>query len=180
MDRHVDRVGDNGAPGEMVDVVDEMNQVVGVVSRREMRASKLRHRAVFIAVIDDQGRLLLHRRSAHKDVWPGWCDVAVGGVVNAGEDFTSAARREVAEEIGLEDIEIEEIDGGKYQSFYDDTVSLIGRCYLLRHGGPFHFQDGEVVESWWSTRAEFKDLQRREPFLPDSVALVVPLLSMWL
>lgn len=164
----------------MVDVVDEANQVIGVVTRREMRAGKLRHRAVFIAIVDDEGRLLLHRRSPHKDVWPGWCDIAVGGVVDAGEEFLAAARRELAEEIGLDEVEIEEIDGGRCHSFDDDTVSLIGRCYLVRHNGPFRFHDGEVVESWWSTRAEFETQRHYESFLPDSVALLEPLLSMWL
>ena len=69
-------------PGaELVDVVDETDSVIDTVPRSVMRAGRLRHRAVFIAVTDGAGRLLVHRRSPHKDVWPGWCDIAVGGVV---------------------------------------------------------------------------------------------------
>lgn len=170
---------DNQMTNEMVAVVDENNTILDVVSRREMRALKLRHRAVFIAVMDDQDRLLLHRRSPHKDVWPNWCDIAVGGVVGAGEDFTTAARREVSEELGILDGALEEIDGGVNQIFDDDTVSLVGRCYLLHHSGPFHFHDGEVVEAWWSTRQAFQEIRQRENFLPDSLALLLPLLTAW-
>lgn len=170
---------ENQMTGEMVAVVDECNTILDVVTRREMRALKLRHQAVFIAVIDDQDRLLLHRRSPHKDVWPNWCDIAVGGVVTAGEDFATAAGREVREELGIVDCGLEEIDGGVIQTFDDDTVSLVGRCYVLHHSGPFHFHDGEVVEAWWSTRQEFEEARQRERFLPDSLALLLSLLTAW-
>ena len=80
---------------EMVDIVDEHDVVISTVSRHEMRQNRLCHRAVFIAVMDGAGRLLVHRRSPHKDVWPGWCDIAVGGVVSAGESYLAAAIREL-------------------------------------------------------------------------------------
>lgn len=165
-------------PGDqLVEIVDEAGVVERVVTRREMRAGRLRHRSVFVAVLDEGNRLLIHRRSPHKDVWPGWCDVAVGGVVALGEDFESAARREVFEEIGLVDVGLEILDGGRLQTYDDDQVSVVGRCFLVHSSGPFRFHDGEVVEAWWSTRREFETSSER--FLPDSVALLVPLLTTW-
>ncbi|MFM7872409.1 MAG: NUDIX domain-containing protein [Actinomycetota bacterium] len=165
-------------PGDqLVEIVDESGVVERVVTRREMRAGRLRHRSVFVAVLDERNRLLIHRRSPHKDVWPGWCDVAVGGVVALGEDFESAARREVFEEIGLVDVGLEILDGGRLQTYDDDQVSVVGRCFLVHSSGPFRFHDGEVVEAWWSTRREFETSSER--FLPDSMALLVPLLTTW-
>ncbi|MEN9507404.1 MAG: hypothetical protein RI958_3330, partial [Actinomycetota bacterium] len=38
------------AGSELVDVVDDDDRVVGTVTRAEMRAGRLMHRAVFIAV----------------------------------------------------------------------------------------------------------------------------------
>ena len=64
------------------------------VSRAEMRAHNLQHRAVSTAVLGSDGRLLVHRRSATKDVWPGMWDLAAGGVVAASETYDDAARRE--------------------------------------------------------------------------------------
>jgi len=170
---------DSAGSGEFVDVVDENDIVQKVVTRQEMRAQRLRHRAVFIAVLDDAGRLLLHRRSPLKDVWPHWCDIAIGGVVSAGEDFMTAAHREVHEEIGVGGVMINELDEGIPQIYDDDVVSLIGRCYYIRYSGSFEFSDGEVVEAWWSTRAEFERRRAQDRFLPDSQALLIPFLTMW-
>ncbi len=61
------------------------------------------HRAVhlWVAGRDDDGPfLLLQRRSAAKDTWPGALDVTVGGHLRAGETVEDALR-EADEEIGL-------------------------------------------------------------------------------
>jgi isopentenyldiphosphate isomerase len=158
---------------EMVAEVDERDVVVRVVSRARMRAERLMHRAVFIAVIDSAGRLLVHRRSDDKDVWPGWWDMAVGGVVAAEEDYADAAVREVREEIGVQSVPME-IGRGM---FIDDSVAVQGRCYVVRHDGPFVFADGEVVEARFVTAAEFASLRGEVPFLPDSLALLLPLIA---
>lgn len=164
---------------EWVDVVDTDDRVVRTVPRSEMRRDRLRHRAVFVAVLDGTGRVLVHRRSESKDVWPGWLDIAVGGVVTSGESYERAARRELAEEIGVSDVEPIEIDGGRIQVYDDADVSLVGRCYVVTSSGPFVFADGEVSDAWWVTRDEFEELRRRERFLPDSLVLLLPLLADW-
>jgi len=165
------------AGDELVDVVDELDHVVDSVPRRVMRTERLRHRAVFIAVVDGMGRLLVHRRSPLKDVWPGWCDIAVGGVVGAGETYLDAAHRELAEEIGVSAATLEEIDLGESRAYDDDQVSLMARCYVVISEGPFTFDDGEVVEAWWVHRDGLDDLLRRERFLPDSLKLLLPLID---
>jgi isopentenyldiphosphate isomerase len=91
-----------GASGERVEVVDEHDHVNEVVLRRRMRAENLRHRAVYILVTDSADRLLIHRRSDAKDVWPGRWDIAAGGVVGVDESYDSAARRELVEELGID------------------------------------------------------------------------------
>ena len=164
---------------EWVDVVDADDRVVRTVPRSEMRRDRLRHRAVFVAVLDGTGRVLVHRRSESKDVWPGWLDIAVGGVVTSGETYEQAVRRELAEEIGVSDIEPIAVDGGRIQVYDDAEVSLVGRCYVVTSSGPFVFADGEVSDAWWVTRDEFEELKREERFLPDSLALLLPLLTDW-
>ena len=164
---------------ERVDVVDVDDRVVRTVSRSEMRRDRLRHRAVFVAVLDGVGNLLVHRRSVGKDVWPGWLDIAVGGVVTSGESYADAVRRELVEEIGVSDVDPIEIDRGRVQVYDDADVSLVGRCFAVTTSGPFVFADGEVSEAWWVSRDEFEELRRRERFLPDSLALLLPLLTDW-
>ena len=172
-----------GRPTEWVDHVDDDDRVIGTVTRAEMRARRLLHRAVFIAVLSGPGvgdtasgrRLLVHRRAAHKDVWPGRWDLAVGGVVSAGEPYDVAAVRELAEEIGVRGVAPVATGAGRY---VDDDVALLGRCYVVTHDGPFTFDDGEVVEARWVSGAELDAMVAdtvATPFVPDSVALVLPL-----
>ena len=94
--------GAGAAASELVDVVDPDGRVLEVVTRAEMRRRRLRHRTVFVAVVDpDERRLLVHRRADWKDTAPGWWDIAFGGVVAAGEGWDDAAVRELEEEAGV-------------------------------------------------------------------------------
>ena len=70
-------------------------------TRAEMRAQSLRHRATYILVFNSSGQLFVHRRTATKDIYPSYYDVAVGGVVGAGESYDDGAQRELAEELGI-------------------------------------------------------------------------------
>src|SRR5213080_4686005 len=75
----------------------ELRRVRGAaatVTRREMRVRRLPHRATYVLVFNRRGELFVHLRSPHKDVFPGHWDVAIGGVLAAGESFDEGARRE--------------------------------------------------------------------------------------
>ena len=157
---------------ELVDIVDDDDIVIATVTRSEMRSRRLQHRSVGIAVISTDGRLLIHRRSLAKDIWPGWWDIAAGGVVAAGETYEAAARRELEEELGIEG-DVEYLGQSRY---VDDNVAEMCRGYRVVHDGPFEFSDGEVSEVRWVTFAELDAMRRTHSFLPDSIALLLPLL----
>ncbi len=159
---------------ELVDVVDDDDRVIATVTRAAMRANRLQHRAVSIAVVSTDRRLLVHRRADDKDLWPGMWDLAAGGVVAAGETYAGAARRELAEELGVSADALERLGEGRFR---DESVALIGRGYLAVHDGPFTFTDGEIAEVRWVTRNELTDLMAAERFVPDNVALLLPLLD---
>ena len=158
------------AGDELVDIVDENDIVIATVTRREIRAGRLRHRAVFIAVQHSDGRLLVHQRSFDKDVRPGAWDIAFGGVVGAGESYDLAAERELAEEIGIVGVSPTPWGGG---AFGDEYYELIGRCYHVVHDGPHVFADGEVIAARWVNRAELAELLRTEEVVHDSIALML-------
>lgn len=158
---------------ELVDVVDDDDVVIDTVSRRRMRSERLLHRAVSIAVFGSDGRLLVHRRADTKDIWPGRWDIAAGGVVSAGEGYDDAARRELEEELGVHVAHLEPLGAARYA---DDDVTFLGRGYRTVHDGPFAFTDGEVAEVRWVTVAELEVLLTTESFVPDNVALLLPLL----
>ena len=165
----------SNSPHEEVEEVDRSGNVIRVISRREMRATAARHRAVFIAVLSSAHELLVHRRALTKDIWPGWWDVAVGGVMAPGETAENAANRELQEELGISNIALVPLGSGAYD---DSDVRLISASYLCRHDGPFTFSDGEVIESAWVPLTEVLDWLRTHQVLPDSRALVLPFLPM--
>jgi isopentenyldiphosphate isomerase len=146
--------------------------VLRVVTRAEMRAGRLRHRCVFL-LVTHEGRLLVHRRAGHKDIWPGCWDVAAGGVVVAGEAWDLAARRELTEELGVEADPVH-VGVGTWEG---EEAKVVGRVYVVEHAGPFHFDDGEVVEARFVDRDELERLLETETFTPDSVALALPFWS---
>ncbi len=87
---------------EVFDVVDETDAVVGRATRSEVHGNpSLIHRVAHVLVCRLDGALFLQLRSPDKDVQPGKWDTSVGGHVDAGESYEEAARREMAEELGI-------------------------------------------------------------------------------
>jgi len=164
-----------GAPteGHDVDVLDDLGNVIRTASRAEVRRDNLRHRTVFIAVLNDNDELLVHRRAEWKDVWPGLWDVAFGGVVDAGEAWEAAAVRELSEEAGVR-LELGYLGEDTYD---DDQVRELARVYLARTAGPFTFDDGEVAEVAWVALTELRAWIAERSVCPDSVGVVLPRLD---
>jgi len=89
---------------ELFPIVDEAGQVIGSATRGECHSgSKLLHPVVHLHVFDSQNRLYLQQRPLWKDIQPGKWDTAVGGHVDLGEEIADALRREVREELGIEE-----------------------------------------------------------------------------
>ena len=153
---------------ELVEVVDADGNVVDVVSRAEMRAGRLRHRAVGVVVRrPGDGAVLVHRRADWKDVWPSYWDIAFGGVCDVGESWLDAARRELEEEVGIT-AELEPIGGGTYT---DDDVDLVAELFAVSADGPFAFADGEVTEVAWIPAEEIERWAAGRNVCPDSLEL---------
>lgn len=161
------------AGDEPVDVVDDEDRVVRTVTRAEMRAGRLRHRCTFIVVRGSDGSVLVHRRSDLKDLWPGHWDLAVGGVVTSGEDWEAAARRELAEEVGITGVDLVQLGRGAYA---DEHVDEVARLWTTTWDGPVTFEDGEVVEAHRVHLDELRARLDRDRFVPDSRHLLLPFL----
>jgi 8-oxo-dGTP pyrophosphatase MutT (NUDIX family) len=164
-----------GSPDELVDEVDEHDHVLRTVTRREMRARRLRHRGVFVAVIDSQHRLVIHQRATNKDIWPGRWDIGAGGVVSAGESYELAAQRELYEELGIS-AHLREIGRGSYNGA---DVMLNGRVFVAQHDGPYVFNDGEVVAIELIPMDDITALLPLRSWCPDSIEMAWPILNAW-
>lgn len=170
--------GGGPAPAdEPVEQLDEEGNVVGLVTRAEMRARRLRHRCTYVVVVDDRDRVIVHRRAPWKDVYPGYWDVAFGGVCGVGADgvgepWVAAARRELAEEAGLTNVALWPLGAVRYEG---DDGSILGQVYVTRSRDPITCPDGEVSEVARVPLAELADWVGAHRVCTDSATVVVPL-----
>src|SRR6185369_7241845 len=129
------------ASSELIDVVDADDRVVKQATRGETRRQNLRHRATYILVFNPKGQLFVHQRTQTKDVYPGYFDVCVGGVVAAGESYEDGARRELAEEIGVTDAPLRRLVSFQ---FTDPTNQVNGTVFSCTYDGPLRLQAEEI------------------------------------
>jgi isopentenyldiphosphate isomerase len=89
---------------ELLDILDETGRPTGeVIAKSEAHRLGLWHRCFhcWICGSDTAGSyLLLQRRAATKDTWPGYLDITAAGHLSAGEE-TIDGLREIEEELGL-------------------------------------------------------------------------------
>ncbi len=135
---------------EYFDIVDDTGKVIGKASRKECHGNPgLIHRTVHVVVYHSDGRILLQKRKQDKDIQPGKWDTAVGGHLDPGENFETAAYRELAEELGVTgDVALKHLFDSRIRN---DIESENVRVYSIINSGPFKFQKEEIEEvKFWN------------------------------
>jgi len=102
---------------ELLDIIDENEKVVEVVTKREAHQRGLLHKTVISEVMDSKGRWLFVKQASDRQD-AGQYVSPVGGHVSSGETEIQALKREANEELGLT---------GDYKFDY------IGRAIFNRH-----------------------------------------------
>lgn len=127
---------------ELFVVVNEDDEIVGYRTRYECHHDKsLIHRATDVAIFNSKGEVLLQKRSQQKDLYPGFYTLSASGHVSKGEEYIDAAHRELAEELGISDIQLELV--GKIMIETDDEREIVA-VFKGVHEGPFTFPEDEV------------------------------------
>ncbi|MFJ9560208.1 NUDIX hydrolase [Streptomyces fuscichromogenes] len=153
-----------GGVDELVERVDGLDRVVGVVGRWEAVREGWLHRVAVTVCRDGRGRILVHRRAERLSRFPGLHEVVVGGAVGVGESYERAAARELAEELGVHVL----------PRF---LFTFVNRSGLSPHWLGVHeavvpdavVPDPEEV-AWhgWLTEPELRSALREWRFTPDS------------
>jgi 8-oxo-dGTP pyrophosphatase MutT (NUDIX family) len=159
------------AEDERVAVYDAAGRVTGAAPRGVVYEQGLWHAATGVLVRSGDGeRVVLHRRTADKLIFPDTWDCWAGGVVGPGEDPGAAAARELEEELGIAGVTLQPLPTA---AFDDGQVRYHAFTYETRWDGPLRPQPSEVAWVGW---VEIDELVARLadpvrwPFAPDGRA----------
>jgi isopentenyl-diphosphate delta-isomerase len=104
-------------PARDIDIVDDADAVVGTMLRADLAHRPHNFRVAHIFVFDSTDRLVLGQLGTERTNDPGLWGSSVAAHLWAGETYEEAARRRLAEELGV-----------------DDRVSSIGKLRFPEHG----------------------------------------------
>ena len=165
---------------EFFDIVDEKGIPTGkIIERTEAHEKGIRHRTAHIWIIreqDGKAQLLLQKRSAEKDSFPGRFDTSSAGHIQAGDEPEESAIRELYEELGIQaskeelqfagcfDIQYEKEFHGKM--FRDEEIAFVYIYQEPVNTAELVLQTEEVEEVQWFDLEEVYEQcgKRREIF----------------
>jgi 8-oxo-dGTP pyrophosphatase MutT (NUDIX family) len=155
-----------GVADEIVVIVDRDNNIVGAVPRREMRAKRLAHRSTYVLVFNSRGDLYVQKRTLTKDVFPGYYDIAAGGVVLAGETYEQGAERELEEEMGIRGVPLNRLF---VFYFENEHTRLWGSAFSCVYDGMVVLQEEEVESGAFGSVGDILRRAETQPFTPDGM-----------
>lgn len=137
------------------------------------------------ARLNEDTPLIVHRRADWKDVYPGYWDLAFGGVCSVGERWLESAERELAEEAGLPTratavgagdraVPVVPVAAGRYRDQRSETFGAIFVAFADREPEP---ADGEVVALDRIPLGDLAAWVHGRHVCPDSNAMVVPVVA---
>ena len=137
---------------ELIEIVDENGDFTGqIIDKEEAHDKNLLHNEVGIFIINDDGKVLLQKRSANKRFSPNKWGLCAGHV-DAYESLETAALREIKEEVGL-DLSLKElIPYGEREINISDSNSHITYFYYVicnKKAEEFVIQEEELSEVKW-------------------------------
>lgn len=126
-------------------------------------------RVVYVIVEDKDGRILLQRRAANVATFPNCWDVSAAGHVDEGENYETAALRELQEELGISGVKLKEVDYFYTESRDNGSIrNRFSRVYKVVVPGYIRLVPApeEISEVRWLKHSEIKD------FLSDNAQAI--------
>jgi len=151
---------------EQVVWVERDDRGVGALPRHELRERSLIGRGTFILLFNSAGELCVHQRTQSKALYPGYWDVAAGGMVGVDESYAESASRELAEELGVSGVSLIAHD-----RFYFEGPENHLWCAVFSAvwDGPLQIQPEEVQRAHFLPVSEALRLSELQPYCPDSL-----------
>ncbi|EXF91545.1 NUDIX hydrolase [Pseudomonas fluorescens HK44] len=147
--------------------VDEQDNLLGSLVRSDLRERGLIGRGTYIMLFNSAGELCVHQRTFSKAIYPGFWDVAAGGMVLATETYAESAARELEEELGVSGVELTAHD----HFFFEDTGNRLWcSAFSAVWDGPLILQPEEVLQARFIPIEQVMQEITQKPYCPDSLA----------
>lgn len=147
---------------EIFDVVDDRNEVMRQATRAEVHEQGWKHRAVHVFVVNGKSEVLLQQRSMLKDVQPGKWGSSAAGHLDSGEGYEEAARREMAEELGIASEELPLKLVGELPPSEGNGWEFI-QLFVTVYSGAMRTPANEVGAVEWMEQDVLRDWLARRP-----------------
>lgn len=162
---------------EMLEVVDERGEVVGLETRKKVHTEGLLHKEVHVIFVTKDREIIFQHREKDKASFPDKLDATAGGHVDPGEDVLTAALREAKEETEIEIQESELVFGGIVRSnIYEPNTQIrnnvIRTCYGYLFSGNIEdlkIEQGKIIEFVEYGFEQLKNLtvEEKTKFIPE-------------
>ena len=148
---------------EYVARVDDYDNIIEIVTREDAGKYGYNVRIAAVLVFNDNNEILLPKVSSKKKKDAGKWSYSAAGHVDAGEDYPTAALRELKEELGI-DGEIEDYIGlSRTVDPITKQKKSFHRAYKVIHNGPFHFDKDEADEIKFFSLENLSALTKTHP-----------------
>lgn len=143
--------------GEVLDLVNDDDQVIGTATRTDICEKKLNnYRVVNAFLLNSRGEIWVPRRSKSCVHFPDAYDFSTGGHVKAGESYEEALRRELWEECRIDLDETECSCVGKFSPKVG--VSSFMKVYRLVSSQEPVFSSEEFSSASYLPLSAFREL----------------------
>ena len=158
----------SGHPHDLVVLLDEHRRPAGSAPRESVHGRDTRlHLAFSCYLVDDEGRVLLTRRSLGKRSWPGVWTNSFCGHPRPGEDLQAAVRRHGRGELGVDPRSVTPVlPDFAYRAVDASGVVENEVCpvFTARADGELRPHPDEVAEMQWVSLDELRETVRVAPW----------------
>lgn len=158
-------------PARFIEVVDDANRPLAVLSRDMAHRQLLRHRSAQVLVFNADKKIYLQKRNMDKRFFPGRWDVSARTHLHVGEAAGDAATRALREELRLE------VDAPQFvralPACAETGFEHVTIFAVSRNTQPITPNSDEVCEGYYFSREELTCLIKefRELLTPNLVTL---------